>query len=111
MFWDLSIREIMDLIEAYDREEQNDFKKRVSLAFANAEAVASRIIYAFTDKKKRKDKDIVQPWTIYPELFSDELEKAQAREEEIQMEKHKAQMEAYAARWNKRRKEKSHAEK
>jgi hypothetical protein len=42
------------------------------------------------------------PWDLYPELFIDEKEEDQQLNDDLALQKHKADMAAFAARWNKR---------
>lgn len=104
VFWSSSVPDILDLMAAINTEEERRQKEEIQLRFIQAEAVASRIGYLFTDKKKRKASDILQPWDVYPSLFAEEVKVIKDREEKAALEAHKQQMEAYAARWNAYRK-------
>ena len=101
-FWEMTIPEITDTINALENQKTHDFKEQISVAFAEAEATSSRIAYIFTDPKKRNKKNIVMPWDLYPELFIDEKEEDQQLNDDLALQKHKADMAAFAARWNKR---------
>lgn len=105
-FWDMSIPELLDTINARENQKVHDFKEQISIAFANAEATASRVAFVFTDPKKRNKKNIVMPWDLYPDLFIDEQAAEQQINDEMALQKHKADMAAFAARWNRKQKEK-----
>lgn len=94
----------MDMMESHDRVQLEETKQDILLRFAHADAVSSRIGYVFGDTKKRRQEDIVQPWTMFPSLFKTEAQKQKEAEEARRAELHKRQMEAFAARWNKRTK-------
>lgn len=104
-FWDMSIPELLDTINARENQKAHDFKEQISIVFANAEATASRVAFVFTDPKKRNKKNIVMPWDLYPQLFSEEHAAEQQINDEMALQKHKADMAAFAARWNKRKQE------
>lgn len=103
-FWELSIAEIIDSIETSERKELNDFKIRATEEFVLANAISSRIAYLFNDPKKRRKTDILEVWDVWPDLFNDEREATKKAEERKALAIHKQQMEAYAARWNAKRK-------
>ena len=110
MFWNSSVPEILDLVEASVRKEKDELKDRIRLGFVEADAIASRVGYLFTEKKKRRDKDVIMPWDVYPELFKDEKEKTEQKANDADLVAQKAVMEAYAARWNAYRKAKEDGE-
>ena len=106
LFWESSVPDLLDLMASIDREEDRKLKEEVKLRFVHAEATASRIGWLFTDKNKRRESDLYQPWDAYPELYEDEKELSWELKEDAALQLHKQQMEAYAARWNKFRKAK-----
>ena len=96
------------MIESYDRMRLQKQKENVLRDFALADVIGNRIGVLFTDKKKRKDTDLVKPWQIWPGLFAEEEQKgggqnAEAKDKSADV--HKAQLQAFAQRWNNRRKE------
>lgn len=101
----MTIPEITDTINALENKRVNDFKEKIQLVFANAEAVSTRVAFLFTDPKKRNKKNIVMPWDLYPDLFENEKAADNQMSEEMALQKHKADMAAFAARWNKKQKE------
>ena len=105
-FWDMSIPEITDLINAKENQRVRNYKEQISIAFAEAEATASRIAFLFTDPKKRNKKNIIMPWDLYPDLFIDEQAAEQQINDDMALQKHKADMAAFAARWNKKQQDK-----
>ena len=100
-YWDLTLQEIMDIIDTY--EKQN--RERIEEAFQAAEAVASRIIYFFSDPKSRREDQILQPWHVYPELYPEAIQMAEEKKEEDErklLEDQKANMMLIAERWNRK---------
>lgn len=102
VFWELSVLEVLDILDAYDQKLKAEQKRDAELAFVLADAIGSRIGYLFGDEKKRSEKDILQPWDVYPDLFMQEKIENTAKREAIALEKYKTGLAAYAARWNAR---------
>ena len=105
VFWQSSVLEIQDMMEAYQNSRKQQFKDRVLIGFAEADAIATRVAYFFSDSKKRRDGDIVQPWDSFPALFEDQRQTTAERRQNAEMQKFKADMKAYAERWNRRQKD------
>ena len=104
-FWEMSVPEIMEVMDAKNKDEEYQYKKQIALIFGSAEAVTSRIGYLFTDEKKRRKAQIVQPWDIFPELMEEERRENEQRESAAAIEEEKANMEAIMQRWNAARRE------
>lgn len=109
-FWQSSVLEIQDMMEAYNAERKRQFKDDVLIGFASADAIATRVAYFFTEPKKRRESDIVQPWDSFPSLFEDQQKKTSEKKRNAEMEKYKAGMIAFAERWNRRNKDVSKAD-
>lgn len=92
-------------MESDAEQRKQEQQQRVSEAFALADLISNRVGYLFTDKKKRSEDSLIQPWQMWPTLF-DQPKPAEGNAADV----HKIQMEAYAARWNKKRREQGHAE-
>lgn len=103
-FWQSSVLEIQDMLEAYQNRKKQQFRDDVLIGFASADATATRVAYFFTEAKKRKQSDIIQPWDSFPSLFDNPKEKASADTRNAEMEKYKSNMIAFAERWNRRNK-------
>lgn len=101
-FWEYSVLEILDIMEANQRKHKKDFKEKVERDFTLAEAIVSRIGYIFADEKKRRNARIYQPWDAYPDLFVIEAEEARQVKETAELQNYKSGFAAYAARWNMR---------
>lgn len=101
LFWDLSLQELVDILEAYNRREKERERRNVDRVFVLSDAIASRIGYLFADKKHRRDDMILKPQDAYPTLYkrSEEEEKAA---EKAELEAFKQRRAAAAERWNRR---------
>lgn len=112
-YWDLTLREVVDIIESGERKRKDE----ISRLFTLADAISSRVDFIFSDPKKRNSSDIIQPWDYYPELFKDEKAKAYGEDEDEEsniadpeLEAYKARMAIGIARWNKRFEERKETE-
>ena len=94
-------------MDAYERKREEDFKNGVIMGFGCADAIASRVAYAFNDTKKRRESDIVQPWDSFPTLFENERNKVTQTVQKADVENYKNSMKAFAERWNRRIKDAS----
>ncbi len=102
MFWESSVLEIQDMMQAHDRRLEAEFKNDVMIGFSSADAVATRVAYLFSDTKKRRESDIIQPWDSFPALFENTKEQAAESKRDAELEQYKANMRAFADRWNRR---------
>ena len=102
MFWESSVLEIQDMMQAHDRRLEAEFKNDVMIGFSSADAIATRVAYLFSDTKKRRESDIIQPWDSFPALFENAKENAAESKRDAELEQYKANMRAFADRWNRR---------
>ncbi len=96
VYWDLTLMEITDIVESHRRKTERAKKDRVSEMFICAEATANRIGYIFTDSKSRSESDLLWPWDLFPDLFSEEAEEQEKRAAEAETAAIKAIMDARA---------------
>lgn len=104
VFWELSVLEVLDILDAHDKKVKAEQKRDTELAFVLAGAISSRIGYIFADEKKRSETDILWPWDVYPELFALEKMEVMAERKARQLNNYKTGLAAYASRWNARKK-------
>ena len=76
-FWGSSIKEVNDMIYAYNRKKKEKIKEKISMQFLLADLIRDRMITLIDDKQK----EIVREWDAFPELFEKEKEeyKTEAR--------------------------------
>lgn len=104
LFWESSVLEVVDMINARDRLREADIRQQVELQFNAADLIGNRIAIVFGDPKKHIH--IIQPWEIYPDLFEDRSEEIQEQKELRETVKYKDDLRTFAARWNGRNKQK-----
>lgn len=102
-FWSYTLAEIEGRIKSHQRKARQQQIKEIEQLFVLAEAIGSRVAYIFTEKKEPRL--ILQPWDVYPQLFTEQEHFAQEAEEERELEKYKEARRNYAAEYNRRREE------
>lgn len=94
VFWDSSLYEVIDMIEASKSREQRQRKSQLIDAFSVAKAVAINISASIAGKDT-----FVEPWDFYGDLFTDYREKYEKIRTEREMiearEKRRAAVEQY----------------
>lgn len=105
LFWDSSLDEIIDLIQSYNRreeqrvkEEETKIKTQISLNWVMAQQIGEHFDLAMGNKKS-----ITPLYDYFPDLFKSEKEEADRQEQMNQLELHKARMADYAYQHNARR--------
>lgn len=102
LFWESSVLEVSDMIEAADRLREGDIRHKIEIQFVTADVIANRIAQIFADPKKRIP--VIYPWTVFPDLFEDRSEEIEEQKQLQETEKFKEGLYAFAARWNGRNK-------
>ncbi len=97
-FWGSSIKEVNDMIYAYNRKKKEKIKEKISMQFLLADLIRDRMITLIDDKQK----EVAREWDTFPELFEKEKEEYKNRNEEKQFEEYKRRRAQYAMEYNKR---------
>lgn len=95
-FWNLSIAEVQDVINAYAQRRKTDLKQSIRMQFLLASLIPQYILRNETDP-------VPQPWDYYPELFEEEKELYEKAAAEKELEEFKERRRQYAAALNKQR--------
>lgn len=98
LFWELSIQEVYDLIDSYNRRTINNLKQKA----LNNRILADQIIRGMTFVLNGKDCGIenLQIWDYYPGLFEDEKEKYQSEERIKKFVEFKSRRKRFANMYN-----------
>ncbi|KAB1437560.1 hypothetical protein [Candidatus Galacturonibacter soehngenii] len=106
LFWNSSLEEIIDLIQSYNRreeqrvkEEDTKIKTQISLNWVLAQQIGEHLGMAMGNRTS-----LTPLYDYFPELFKSEKEEADRRAQMNQLELNKARMEDYAYQHNERRK-------
>ncbi len=95
VFWNLSVNEIFDSLQALKNKRLHEEKQRIMDSFIQAEVIATNIAALFS-----KDGKMSKPWDYYPELFEKEQKTYEEAEEARQWEEYMEKRRAYNAEWN-----------
>lgn len=99
-FWSYSLDELEDIFEAFERSERRKFKVKISMNYALAQHIQDHVAALLVDNHKTKSL-----YDLYPDFFTaEDKEEAMAvsneRMKQLELEKHKEAMRAFAARFN-----------
>lgn len=96
-FWNLSIGEIRDLLESFERRERRELKMRLQEKHFLAQDISQYVSLVINGSRNTEIKEL---WDYFPELFGEERPAAESREKEQKMAVYKAQMVDFANRHN-----------
>ena len=99
-FWDLTVLEIREMIESYNRVKIQERKEKILDSYILSQMITNHVSLLLSN-----DVQIAELWEYAPELFAEEK---QAMEEERQRQTlllHKERMREFAERHNRKRKE------
>lgn len=102
-FWNLSVLEISDMIESFERKEKRKQKQKVidNQVLADQIIRGVNIIVNGSDKTNPDDM-IKQLWNYYPDLFAEEKRIYEQESEITEFEKFKASRRRFANQYNRR---------
>ena len=102
LFWDLSIDEINDLIESYRRKYEIEAKQTLIFNKIQAEQIMHEILPLLAEKLP-DDYRKPQLWDYYPDLFINEKEMFEKKQEEDKFEEFKEGRRRFAEQLRKKR--------
>ncbi len=92
----MSLGEVYDVVEAYNKRREQDFKNAVRMQFLQAELVTRYLTLGKNDSPP-------QPWDYYPKLFEQDKKAYEESIKEKEMEQFKERRRQYIAAVNQRR--------
>ena len=99
-FWDLTVLEIREMIESYNRVKIQERKEKIIDSYRLSQMISNHVSSLLS-----KDAKVLEFWEYAPDLF---VEEKQAVEQERQRQAlllHKQRMREFAERHNRKRKE------
>lgn len=99
-FWDLTVLEIREMIESYNRVKIQERKEKIIDSYRLSQMISNHVSSLLS-----KDAKVLEFWEYAPDLF---VEEQQAVEQERQRQAlllHKERMREFAERHNQKRKE------
>lgn len=83
-FWNLSVNEIIDCLEAYYKREKERRKQVIWDNFILAEAIMGNLATVFSEEGQ-----VIKAWDYYPKLFAKEKELDDERRKQEELERYK----------------------
>ena len=99
VFWDLTVLEIRDLIESYNRVRIQKQKEKIVESYRLSQMIANNVSLLLS--KEAKPLDV---WDYAPELFQKERAQVEKARQEQEMKMHKERMRAFAESHNRKMK-------
>ena len=99
VFWDLTVLEIRDLIESYNRVRIQERKEKIIDSYRLSQMIANNVSLLFSNDAKP-----LEVWDYAPELFQEEKEQVEKARQEQEMRMHKERMRAFAEIHNRKMK-------
>lgn len=96
----MSIGEIVDKIESYERVQLREMKQKAVLNDVLSEQIANKVSKLFD---KDNDVQILRVWDLFPKLFEEEKKQYEEEKEMNEFEKFKSDRRAFARRYNARK--------
>lgn len=94
-FWEYTVREIIDLIESFNRVYIQKKKDEIIGQYRLSQMIANQVSTLVSNDAK-----ILDVWEYAPELFSEERARVEEQKRHQQALLHKEQMRAFAERFN-----------
>lgn len=98
-FWDLTVLEIRDLIESYNRVKIQKQKEKIVESYRLSQMIANNVSLLLS--KEAKPLDV---WDYAPDLFQEERDQVEKARQEQEMRMHKERMRAFAESHNRKMK-------
>jgi len=99
VFWDLTVLEIRDLIESYNRVRIQERKEKIIDSYRLSQMIANNVSLLLSNDAKT-----LEVWDYAPELFQEEKEQVEKARQEQEMRLHKERMRAFAESHNRKMK-------
>lgn len=97
VFWDLTVLEIRDLIESYNRVRTQERKEKIIDSYRLSQMIANNVSLLLSNDAKP-----LEVWDYAPELFQEEKEQVERVRQEQEMRVHKERMRIFAESHNRK---------
>ncbi|VQF35137.1 Uncharacterised protein [Streptococcus pneumoniae] len=99
-FWDLTVLEIREMIESYNRVKTQERKEKIIDSYRLSQMISNHVSLLLSNDAK-----IVEFWEYAPELFVEEQQAVELERQRQAFLLHKERMREFAERHNRKRKE------
>lgn len=96
-FWDLTVLEIRELIESYNRVTIQKQKEKIIESYRLSQMIANNVSLLLS-----KDAKPLEVWDYAPDLFQEERDQVERARQEQEMRMHKERMRAFAESHNRK---------
>ena len=96
-FWDLTVLEIREMIESYNRVMIQKQKEKIIESYRLSQMIANNVSLLLS-----KDAKPLEVWDYAPELFEEEKEQVEQARREQEMRLHKERMRMFAESHNRK---------
>lgn len=97
VFWDLTVLEIREMIESYNRVRIQKQKDKIIESYRLSQMIANNVSLLLS-----KDAKPLEVWDYAPELFKEEREQVEKARQEQEMRAHKERMRWFAESHNRK---------
>ena len=98
VFWDLTVLEIRELIESYNRVRIQKQKEKIIESYRLSQMIANNVSLLFS----KDDAKPLEVWDYAPELFQAEREQVEKARQQDEMRLHKERMRMFAESHNRK---------
>ena len=99
-FWDLTVLEIREMIESYNRVKIQERKEKIIDSYRLSQMISNHVSLLLS-----KDAKVFEFWEYAPELFAEEQQAVEQERQRQAFLLHKERMRECAERHNRKRKE------
>ena len=99
-FWDLTVLEIREMIESYNRVKIQERKEKIIDSYRLSQMISNHVSLLLS-----KDAKVFEFWEYAPELFVEEQQTVEQERQRQAFLLHKERMREFAERHNRKRKE------
>ena len=97
VFWDLTVLEIREMIESYNRVKRQERKEKIIDSYRLSQMIANNVSLLLSNDAK-----LLEIWDYAPELFQEEKEQVEKARQEQEMRVHKERMRLFAESHNRK---------
>jgi hypothetical protein len=97
VFWDLTVLEIREMIESYNRVKKQERKEKIIDSYRLSQMIANNVSLLLSNDAK-----LLEIWDYAPELFQEEKEQVEKARQEQEMRVHKERMRLFAESHNRK---------
>ena len=99
-FFEMSVQEVMDMINSYERVKRNEIKQQLVFNQVLSFQIKQEMVELLADSSQLEDDYKKQLWDFFPDLFAEDKKEYEKKKEEQDFEEFKKKRREYAQRIN-----------